>query len=394
MSETVNLKIPFIQAAQNQKEVTANAAFEALDASANAAIAVAMGDANITLTDAQALRAGLITLTGSNTAIRKVTLPSKARRLAIQNSTGGAFEITVGYATGATVSVGNGAIVLIQGNGTHCYGVGGAAALGDLADVVGPFLNGDLLQFDGSAWRPAGTGILSRVMLPFKGALVRRATTQSIAATTNTQLAFSDAVYDTDTFWSGGSPTRLTVPSGVTKVQLWGGVAWSGGSANGTLRLLKNGATFLGRGNISAASGFTDQGLTVMSAVIPVVAGDYFEAQVYLSAARTVSADGAVFGLAVVETTDAANPTLLALTDTPASYAGAAGKPVRVNAAASGVEFGPRQNLTATTAPTITDDSAAGYGVGSCWLDTVAGKIWFCTDATAGAAVWKGVTIA
>ena len=101
-----------------------------------------------------------------------------------------------------------------------------------------------------------------------------------------------------------------------------------------------------------------------------------------------------MFGLAVVETTDAANPTLLALTDTPASYAGAAGKLVRVNAAASGVEFGPRQNLTATTAPTITDDSAAGYGVGSCWLDTVAGKIWFCTDATAGAAVWKGVTIA
>lgn len=45
MSETSNLKIPFIQAAQNQKEVTANTALEALDASANAAIAVAMGDA-------------------------------------------------------------------------------------------------------------------------------------------------------------------------------------------------------------------------------------------------------------------------------------------------------------------------------------------------------------
>ena len=393
MSGTTNLGIPFIQAAQNQKEVTANAAFEALDASANAALIIAMGDANITLTDAQALRAGLVTLTGSNTAVRKVTLPSKARRLAIQNSTGGAFAITVGYATGATVSVGNGAIVLIQGNGANCYGVGGAAALGDLADVVGPFLNGDLLQFDGAAWRPAGSGILSRVMLPFKGALVRRATTQAVAATTNTQLAFSDAVYDTDSFWSGGSPTRLTVPSGVTKVQLWGGVAWSGGSANGTLRLLKNGATFLGRGNISAASGFTDQGLTVISAVIPVVAGDYFEAQVYLSAARTVSADGAVFGLAVVETTDAANPTLLALTDTPSSYSGAAGKPLRVNAGATGVEFGPRQNLSATAAPTVTDDSAAGYGIGSTWLDTVAAKIWFCTDATAGAAVWKGVAL-
>ena len=94
----------------------------------------------------------------------------------------------------------------------------------------------------------------------------------------------------------------------------------------------------------------------------------------------SVSADGAVFGLAVVKTSDAANPTLLALTDTPASYAGAAGKPLRVNTGA-------------TAAPTVTDDSAAGYGIGSSWLDTVAAKIRFCTDATAGAAVWKGATL-
>ena len=43
---------------------------------------------------------------------------------------------------------------------------------------------------------------------------------------------------------------------------------------------------------------------------------------------------------------------------------------------------------------TATDDSAAGFGVGSQWLDAVGDKIWFCTDASAGAAVWKGVTIA
>jgi hypothetical protein len=53
-----------------------------------------------------------------------------------------------------------------------------------------------------------------------------------------------------------------------------------------------------------------------------------------------------------------------------------------------------RQNLTATLAPTASDDSAAGYGVGSQWLDAVGDKIWFCTDATTGAAVWRGVTIA
>lgn len=393
MSGTTNLGIPFIQAAQNQKEVTANAAFEALDASANAAISIAMGDANIALTDAQALRAGLITLTGSNTAVRKVTLPSKARRLAIQNSTGGALDITVGYATGATVTVGNGAIVLVQGNGTNCYGVGGAAALGDLADVAGPFLNGDLLQFDGSAWRPIGTGILSRVMLPFKGALVRRATTATLTATA-TALAFTDATYDTDGFWSGAAPTRLTVPAGVTKVRLWARISWTGGSANHGARIFRNGASFVGQADFIAASGYTNADVSLVSAVVAVTPGDYFEILAFTSANRTSVANGLQFGIEVVETADAANPTLLTLTDTPASYAGAAGKLLQVNGAASAIEFGPKHNLAASTAPTATDDSAAGFGVGSQWLDTVGDKIWFCTDATAGAAVWKGVTIA
>lgn len=393
MSETSNLKIPFIQAGQNQKEVTANTALEALDASANAAISIAMGDANITLTDAQALRAGLVTLTGSNTAVRKVTLPAKARRLAIQNSTGGALDITVGYATGTTVTVGNGAIVLIQGNGTNCYGVGGAAALGDLADVVGPFLNGDLLQFDGAAWRPLGTGILSRVMLPFKGALVRRATTLSIT-TTPTAVPFTDATYDTDGFWSGAAPTRLTVPAGITKVRLWARLRWTGGSANHGARIFRNGAAFVGQGDFKAASGYTDADYSFGSAVVAVTAGDYFELQPYASATRTGGANEVQFAIEVVETADAANPTLLALTDTPASYAGAAGKLLQVNGTASAIEFGPKHNLAASTAPTATDDSAAGYGVGSQWLDTAGDKIWFCTDATTGAAVWKGVTIA
>ncbi len=386
MSETVNLKIPFIQAAQNQKEVTANAAIEALDNSANAAITVAMADANITLTDAQALRAGLVTLTGSNTAVRKVTLPSKARRIAIQNSTGGALDVTVGYATGSIVTVGNAAIVLVQGNGTNCYGVGGAAALGDLADVVGPFLNGDLLQFDGAAWRPLGTGILSRVMLPFKGALVRRASTLSIT-TTPTSVPFTDATYDTDAFWSGSAPTRLTVPAGVTKVRLWARLRWTGGSANHGARIYKNGAAFVGQGDFKAASGYTDADYSFGS-------GDYFELQPYASATRTGAANELQFAIEVVETADAANPTLLALTDTPASYTEAAGKLLRVNGAGSGVEFGPKHNLAAAVAPTATDDSVAGYGIGSQWLDAVAAKIWFCVDATAGAAVWKGVTIA
>jgi hypothetical protein len=141
-------------------------------------------------------------------------------------------------------------------------------------------------------------------------------------------------------------------------------------------------------------SGTTNADVSLVSAVVAVTPGDYFEILAFGSANRTSVANGLQFAIEVVETADAANPTLLALTDTPASYAGAAGKLLQVNGTATAIEFGPRHNLTATVAPSATDDSAAGYSVGSQWLDTVGAKIWFCTDATASAAVWKGVTIA
>jgi hypothetical protein len=229
-------------------------------------------------------------------------------------------------------------------------------------------------------------------MLPFKGALVRRASTATLT-TTATALAFTDATYDTDGFWSGAAPTRLTVPAGVTKVRLWARISWTGGSANHGARIFRNGASFVGQADFIAASGYTNADVSLVSAVVAVTPGDYFEILAFASANRTSVANGLQFAIEVVETSDAANPTLLALTDTPASYAGAGGKLLQVNGAATAIEFGLKHNLTATAAPTTTDDSAAGYSIGSQWLDTVGGTFWCCTDATAGAAVWKGVAL-
>lgn len=44
------------------------------------------------------------------------------------------------------------------------------------------------------------------------GARVVRSSTQSIPNNTDTDILFSSASYDTDTFWVVGTPTRLTVP--------------------------------------------------------------------------------------------------------------------------------------------------------------------------------------
>jgi hypothetical protein len=50
-----------------------------------------------------------------------------------------------------------------------------------------------------------------------------------------------------------------------------------------------------------------------------------------------------------------------------------------------------KTNLNAVTAPGVNDDSSAGYGLFSVWLDVTGDKIYFCLDASVGAAVWQEV---
>ena len=55
-------------------------------------------------------------------------------------------------------------------------------------------------------------------------------------------------------------------------------------------------------------------------------------------------------------------------------------------------ESGLQNNLTATVDPGSTDDSAAGYAVGSEWVNVTSDAGFICVDATATAAVWKSTT--
>lgn len=55
---------------------------------------------------------------------------------------------------------------------------------------------------------------------------------------------------------------------------------------------------------------------------------------------------------------------------------------------------GIKHKLNATTAPTVNDDSSAGYAPGSLWLDTVENVSYSCFDASSGAAVWARLVTA
>jgi hypothetical protein len=52
-----------------------------------------------------------------------------------------------------------------------------------------------------------------------------------------------------------------------------------------------------------------------------------------------------------------------------------------------------KDNILAIVAPTVTDDSAAGYNYGSLWTDNVIKAVWVCVDASVGAAVWYQVSM-
>jgi lipoprotein-anchoring transpeptidase ErfK/SrfK len=52
-----------------------------------------------------------------------------------------------------------------------------------------------------------------------------------------------------------------------------------------------------------------------------------------------------------------------------------------------------QNNYVATTAPSATDDTTAGYEVGSVWIDVTGDEAYRCVDATEASAVWVKTTL-
>lgn len=110
------------------------------------------------------------------------------------------------------------------------------------------------------------------------GALVRLSAAESIANSTLTDVPWDVEVYDEGGWWVVGSPTRLTVPAGVSKVRLTGCVAWASATAGERLfRILKNGAGVYGLPQVRNVPGATSSIYqAASSAVITATPGDYF----------------------------------------------------------------------------------------------------------------------
>jgi hypothetical protein len=117
---TPNLGIAHIAENQNQKEVTANAAFDALDEAFCNQLSVAMSDADLTVTAAQAVSNLVIVAMGALTADRNLIVPSNKKLYILRNNTTGSHNVTIKTAAGSGFAVANdGSYKLVYCDGTN-----------------------------------------------------------------------------------------------------------------------------------------------------------------------------------------------------------------------------------------------------------------------------------
>jgi len=154
MTQSPNLLIDHIAASQAQKEVTANAAFDALDKALCQLSNIALADADLSLTDDQLLKNVFLRFTGTLTAVRTVTVPVHNKPFIVENATTGGFAIGVKTPSGTAITFNNGERKLLYCDGTTLKVVA-EAGLSAPYDVGGSYPG-----------QPANAAVLLRYPLP------------------------------------------------------------------------------------------------------------------------------------------------------------------------------------------------------------------------------------
>lgn len=137
--------------------------------------------------------------------------------------------------------------------------------------------------------------------LNFRGALVfNNASQNTTASGAWYTMTWNSESYDTSSFHDTTTNTsRITIPNGVSKIKLWGNAEFPATAVTGLrgLRFYKNGtgvapgtSEILIPANVSAAAAI--QSVSLSTPTLNVVAGDYFEMQVFQSSGTAAIAIG------------------------------------------------------------------------------------------------------
>jgi hypothetical protein len=240
----------------------------------------------------------------------------------VDYSTVGAAKTGAATGSGLTIATSH-----LLGRASASTGAIEELTLSQALDLIGSAAHGDLLFRGASGWQRLAAGTSGQFLKTlgagadpawdtpsggaggsFRGALVTRAAQQSGANYSGVvAIAWDSEVYDTDGIHDPvTNNTRLTVPSGVTKVRLQANVDMTSvtASSDTVVFINKNGATFTGTPRQRLNAGVTVPSHNIATAVVTVSAGDYFEL-VLFSADTSIDiriADGASwFAMEIIE---------------------------------------------------------------------------------------------
>ena len=140
----------------------------------------------------------------------------------------------------------------------------------------------------------------------FRGALVRLAGDVAMSSGVSLDIIWDHQIYDTDGIHSTATnPARLTVPQGVTMVQLYAGVQFDGGG-NRAFNFLKNGAAWSAddaspAGVIGNVVGHFER-LHLAGPPILTIEDDYFVLQGLSSTSENITnAVASYFGMKIID---------------------------------------------------------------------------------------------
>lgn len=129
-----------------------------------------------------------------------------------------------------------------------------------------------------------------------KYAVVNKSANQTLPADTITVLTWDQEVADVGGFHDNAvNNSRLTVPAGVSLVRLSAGVVSQAQVGRLYVDFIKNGASAVGLVSKSTDDDTGDDNLSVMSAIVEVVPGDYFECRALTTNSVDVISDDAVW---------------------------------------------------------------------------------------------------
>lgn len=145
MTTTANLAITHIAAGQNNKEITANEAFERIEDAITEEASISVAAGNVVLTQEAVRLAPSLVVTGASVAGRTVTLPTVKRALVLSASAANTQSVAfVRGTTSLAFAPGETAVAYMDGtaNGLRIIGarstatVGGLLAANNLADLA------------------------------------------------------------------------------------------------------------------------------------------------------------------------------------------------------------------------------------------------------------------